>query len=228
MYEYKYYRGSGLSRESVSFEAPDRFYGKTDVVIDVGLLIDGIKSFPCGSGDDWTLTLKQRLDILKAVRDGRKPYTEAALKTADGWHNSGIGTFGDYCKPGDLVDEGIVNHFVNSVPPHLMWESCTQAGEPYSHERDPETGKYRATWTTFHREGPDTWRFDGECFSRENIHRAGELSRLERAIEETRREIFETRKRLNSICEKCSRLDESCDGTTNQTWTGCTRRELKA
>ena len=32
---------------------------------------------------------------------------------------------------------------------------------------------------------------------------------------------------LNSMCENCACLGESCKGTTCQTWTGCVYRRLK-
>lgn len=32
-------------------------------------------------------------------------------------------------------------------------------------------------------------------------------------------------KELNSICEKCLKLGNDCDGTTNQVWTGCVYRQ---
>lgn len=187
--KYTYYKGGPNSRESVEFEVADDLYGVTTCVVDVDLLMCGIKTFPCGSGADYKLTAQQRLEILETVQEERMNYTEVEVKTAEGWHNSGVGNFGDYCKPGDLVDEAIVDHFVNSVPPHLLRSTCTQAGEAYSSERDPETGKYRTTWTTFHREADGLWRYDGECFSGQNIHRAGDTSRLGRALAEARREV---------------------------------------
>ena len=32
---------------------------------------------------------------------------------------------------------------------------------------------------------------------------------------------------LNSMCENCICLGDSCDGTTCQTWTGCIYRKIK-
>ena len=29
---------------------------------------------------------------------------------------------------------------------------------------------------------------------------------------------------LNRMCNQCSRLNKDCNGTENQTWTGCVRR----
>ena len=223
MERYSYYRGSREHYEEVTFETPDEMYGTTTCCVNIQLLLAGIRTFPCGSGADYRLTQQERLAILETVEKGRSPYTDAELKTLDGWQQSGIGNFGDYAKPGDLVDEAIVEHFVNSVPPHLMRQSCTQAGEPYSSERDPETGKYRNTWTTFHREAEGRWRYDGECFSGENIHRAGETSQLREKITEARREL----EGLNGICLDCKLLDRECNGTREKTWTGGVHRETR-
>lgn len=38
-----------------------------------------------------------------------------------------------------------------------------QAGEPYSHEFDPETGHWRGTFPTFVKEGQN-WKYCGNCF----------------------------------------------------------------
>lgn len=187
--KYSYFKGGPDRRETVEIETDDDMYGVTTCVIDIQLLICGIKTFPCGSGADYRLTSERRLEILEAVQKERMLYTEVEVKTAEGWHNSGISYFEDYCKPGDLVDEAIVEHFVNSVPPHLMRSACTQAGEPYSTAKHPETGKYGNLWTTFHRVDDGLWRFDGECFSGENIDRAGDTSSLSRAIAEARKEV---------------------------------------
>lgn len=181
--KYKYYKGGEAARETVEFEVPDDLYGTTTCVVDIPTLIDGyITAYPCGSGADYRLTVEEHSEILETVKRERSRYTEAQIKTLDGWKQSGIGSFDDFCEPGDLVDEEIVEHFVNSVPPHMMRGDCTQAGEPYSIEKDPKTGKYRNTWTTFHREEGSLWRFDGACFTGENVHRAGEMSKLENAI----------------------------------------------
>ena len=39
-----------------------------------------------------------------------------------------------------------------------------QCGEPYSHEYDPETGHWKATFATFQKQG-DTWHYCGNCFA---------------------------------------------------------------
>lgn len=180
---YRYYRGDKYHREEVTFEVPDDLYGTTTCCVSVTSLLYGITTHPCGSGADYRLSDQEQLDILETAERGRKEYTDAGIKTLDGWRASGISSFQDYCRPGDTVDETIVDYFLNSVPPHLMRSSCTQAGEPYSLEHDPKTGKYRNTWTTFHREDGSLWRFDGACFTGEIENRAGEMSQLARQLD---------------------------------------------
>lgn len=62
---------------------------------------------------------------------------------------SAAGDFEKAAKPGDLVDEEIVEEFVNCLPPTTLRGDLVQAGEPYSHQYDPEAERWRATYTTF-------------------------------------------------------------------------------
>lgn len=189
MTQYKYLRGSRGNREAVEYDITRRGQYITTCVVDVDLLICGISAFLCGNGDDVKLTPEQRLEILETVQEERKKITSSyPVKTYDGWQESGLLTFEDYCFPGDEVDDAIVQHFVNSVPPALMRHSCTQAGEPYSHEGD-ERGGYKPTYTTFHSLGGGRWKFDSYCFYGENMNRYLRKSRLEQRIEEARREV---------------------------------------
>lgn len=55
------------------------------------------------------------------------------LKTIDGWHKSGCGDWDTYCKPGELVDEGVADYFLDILPewkPLFLaamqfWRMCT-------------------------------------------------------------------------------------------------------
>lgn len=129
MTQYKYLRGSQDSREAVEFDITRRGQYITTCVVDVDLLLCGIKAFPCGNGDDVKLTPEQQFAILETVQQERKRITDSyPVKTYEGWRESGLPLFEDYCFPGDTVDEAMVEHFVNSVPPVLMLSFCTQAG----------------------------------------------------------------------------------------------------
>lgn len=189
MNRYKYLRGSRASREAVEFDITFRGRYITTCVVDVYLLLCGIKAFPCGDGDDVTLAPWRQLEILEFVQAERKNITDSyPVKTLKGWEESGLSTFEDYCFPGDKVDDDMVQHFVDSVPPVLLLSFCTQAGEPYSYEGD-ERGAYRPTYTTFHDLGGGYWQFDGYCFYKENVNRYAHRTRLEERIEEARREV---------------------------------------
>ena len=129
MTQYKYLRGSQDSREAVEFDITRRGQYITTCVVDVDLLISGLKAFPCGNGDDVKLTAQQRLAILELVQAERKRITDSyPVKTCEGWQASGLSSFEDYCFPGDRVDDDMVQHFVDSVPPVLMLSFCTQGG----------------------------------------------------------------------------------------------------
>lgn len=191
MAQYTYYRGSQSSREAVTYDITRRGQYITTCVVDVQLLLCGIKAFPCGNGDDVKFTAQQRLEILETVQAERKRITDRyPVKTYEGWQESGLPSFEDYCFPGDMVDGELVTHFVNDLPPALMRATCTQAGGEFSCEGD-EHGGYKPTYITFHRIDADggLWRFDGYCFYGQNENRYTRKSRLEELIDEARREV---------------------------------------
>ena len=76
---------------------------------------------------------------------------------------------------GDLVDADFVMDMMDLLPPACMRLSCAQVGEPYSHRQDPDTGKWRATYSTFKclrggwNEG--VWEYRGNCFRGETTER---------------------------------------------------------
>ncbi len=190
MKTYQYYRGSKDSREMVEFRVDERGEHITDCVVDVDLLLCGIKTFPCGSGDDLKLTAQQRIDILELVKAERKKITSGVeVKTMESWYGSGL-NFDDYCFPGDTVGEDVVGYFVNVVPPVTLRFDCVQAGEEHSYERGDD-GKYRATYTTFHRTGDRLCCFDGYCFIGENLNRVEKTykqQQFEKRLAEARKE----------------------------------------
>ncbi len=85
----------------------------------------------------------------------------------------------DKAKVGDLVRGDFIEEMMCCLPPATMWDSCSQVGEPYSHRKDERTGKWRATYSTWHlveRHGntwsrDSLWVFDGACFRGENENR---------------------------------------------------------
>ena len=190
MAPYKYLRGSRDSREIVEFDISKCGRYITTCVVDVSLLLCGILSFPCGNGDDVTLNGQQQLDILELVQVEREKITSGIeVKTMESWYGSGL-NFDEYCFPGDTVGEDIVDYFVNVVPPVTLRYDCVQAGEEHSSEPD-DSGKCRATYTTFHRTGDGRCRFDGYCFEGENQNRVEKTysqQRFEKRLAEAREE----------------------------------------
>lgn len=76
---------------------------------------------------------------------------------------------------GDYVEQAVVDNAMDCLPPACMTSQCAQMGEPYSHREDPDTGKWRATYTTFKRVGGEwpngIWQYCGHCFCGENVER---------------------------------------------------------
>lgn len=60
------------------------------------------------------------------------------LKTIEGWHKSECNSWDEYCKPGDMVDQGVADYFLDILPPRTMARDYFQVGEPHSHAIKPE------------------------------------------------------------------------------------------
>lgn len=99
-----------------------------------------------------------------------KEYNGKKLITMDDWTEN----FDKIANPGDLVEEEIVDAFVNCVPPVCLRASCVQCGEPYSHRQDPKTGKWKGTYTTFSKVTDGIYEYRGHCFLGETEERGEE------------------------------------------------------
>lgn len=86
------------------------------------------------------------------------------LKTIEGWHKSGCNSWDEYCKPGDMVDQGVADYFLGILPPRTMTRNYFQVGEPYSHAINPKTMKSCGTYATFAVRGKEIWEYCGNCF----------------------------------------------------------------
>ena len=75
---------------------------------------------------------------------------------------------------GDLVEEQVVDNFMNCLPPASFSASCAQLGDPYSHRQDELTGKWRATFLTFRKADRGVWEYCGKCFRGETEERGKE------------------------------------------------------
>lgn len=83
----------------------------------------------------------------------------------------------DYSKVsvGDYVEQAVVDNAMDILPPACMRANCSQVGEPYSCRQDPDTGKWRNTYSTFKKVGGEwpngIWEYCGNCFCGENVER---------------------------------------------------------
>lgn len=184
-----YYRATPNSAESI--EAPViGHHGEyiTTLVASAALLTAGIKAFPCGNGDDVKLTESQRLSFLEMLKEQRIALHGTDPKTLAGWQRTGL-DLEDYLLPGDAVDDDMVDHFRNILPPLYDWRSLMQTSEPHSDVRDKE-GHYRQTYITFDREESGEWRYAGLCYAGEAENRVSYKSSLDRQIEAARASLL--------------------------------------
>lgn len=91
---------------------------------------------------------------------------ESSPKTLREWEKHG-GSWGDYCKPGELVEETVYWYFLDIMPPKSMRSGYLQVGEPYDGRLNPKTGKYASTYMTFTKVKDGLWRYCGNCFAGE-------------------------------------------------------------
>lgn len=81
------------------------------------------------------------------------------MKTYQEWE----GSLTTYLEAGDLVDEEMVQHFINVMPPATCNSRCIQIGEPYSHING------KAVFSTLMRTD-EGWIYAGECYRGEITH----------------------------------------------------------
>lgn len=69
-------------------------------------------------------------------------------------------------KPGDYVEEAVVDAAMNCLPPVCMSSSCSQMGPPLGMRQDPTTRAWRSTDATFKRclDVSGIWEYFGHCF----------------------------------------------------------------
>ncbi|MEG1894611.1 MAG: hypothetical protein RR162_00125 [Oscillospiraceae bacterium] len=181
---YSYIKGSKNTAEAIEFDVTKTNGDHiTTCVVNISMLLAGVKTFPCGNGDDVTLKNKERLGMLNFLKEERdKIKLNGLKKTYKGWDDSGIPTFNEYVELGDEVDDEIVDYFANCVPPRTYRSDLVQCGEPYSHEYDT-VGNCRATYSTFIKKNDGKWYFVGECFANGIENRREKTSRIDRLTE---------------------------------------------
>jgi len=133
---YNYIRGSQSGAENVEFEI--RLHGDyiTTCVVNVSRLLDGVKTHPCGNGDDYHLNKSTVTKVLKTIRNGRSEIKYSGiLKTFDAWNGSEL-SLSDFLAVDDMVDDTLVEEQRDCVPPHCLTRRYLQVGEPFCHIRD--------------------------------------------------------------------------------------------
>ena len=122
----------------------------------------------CGSNIDFG----ERCDCQGAKAEEQREQEQANeaeephVLTMEEWEAAG--DFESFAKPGDPVEEAIVDEFMNCVPPLILRANLMQGGEPYSSREDPRTKRWRQTYTTFERRAGQ-WYYCGHCFPGETV-----------------------------------------------------------
>lgn len=91
--------------------------------------------------------------------------TEKYRSGQDSW--TGQYDWTDYAKPGDLVDESVIDYFMTVLPPRTIEFGMIQVGEPYSSRKNEDTGRFEDTYLTFApaaSAGKGMYRYCGTCF----------------------------------------------------------------
>ncbi len=85
------------------------------------------------------------------------------IKTMNDWQRSNSSDFDSFAKVEDVIDEDIIDFFVNGISPITYRSNLIQCGEPYSHKYNPRTKRNEGTYITFAKTG-DKWIYKGHCF----------------------------------------------------------------
>jgi hypothetical protein len=193
--KYRYSQGCRNNAESIEFEIFRNGIYETTCVVNVRLLLSGIRSFSCGNGDDFKLcdvTMMEVLDFLKTNRDKIKYSDSQKVKKLADWRGSGL-NHNEFLYVGCEVDEALVDEQLNCVPPRSHKSGYVQVGEPYADALDTRGGeeRYRPTYATFHKKtknGRTFWIYAGHCFAGDDINRIPEIdlpgNMLRRLVEE--------------------------------------------
>lgn len=176
----KYIRGEETSREAVRIDvmfedgSPDTVIADFDCCL--GCYINTTKK----ENRNYVFNLPQRIKILEFIKEERKKLIDMYTpKTYEGWRNTHL-NFDDYCFPGDIVDNEMVDYFVNCLPPKTLRDSCTQCGEPYG-TGEYENGVCGNTYITFSKHDGE-WIFDGYCLAGRNENKEHRGTRLDREL----------------------------------------------
>lgn len=90
------------------------------------------------------------------------------IKTYDQWSESKQ-DLSKFLQIGDIVDEDMVDYFINVLPPACMSGGVVQIGEPSNHVEG------KATYETL-KKTSEGWVYAGTCHRRETEHKINEYS----------------------------------------------------
>ena len=81
---------------------------------------------------------------------------------------SAAGDFTSFARPGDPVEDDIVDEFVGCVPPTICRGNLVQSGEAYDIRYDAKSDRWKSTYITFARRA-GRWYYCGCCFYGETV-----------------------------------------------------------
>lgn len=194
MSDFIYYSQTSNRPETVEYTmCDDNGEYITTCVINVSLLEAGIRTFPCGNGDDFEFADNLLyLKLLNYINLKRKNLVYLTLgvspvKKLYHWKQCCL-KFEDYFTVGDLVGRDVVDELINSVPPVTFRSRCTQVGEVFSFAKD-EKGVAKDVFITFAVFNDKWWKFKGYCFQGCTENQIQYKSKIQQLIEQIEKEI---------------------------------------
>lgn len=121
-----------------------------------------------GSWDDLELDSPLLIKVFNLFEKAiHKIFDIKKIKTYKEWK----GDITEYLNINDIVDNEIIEHFRNVLPPKTDTSYTLQGGEAYDHILDDKTNKYKGIYITFNKENGN-WIYKGICFIGENIDKS--------------------------------------------------------
>ena len=133
----------------------------------------------------------QLVNALHLLKNYRSTLISGLPKTLNGWNQSGLNVT-DFLTPGDVVDEDMVDHFRNVLPPLFNRQGFLQSSEPYSSISNCSKTRCRNTYLTFARNERGNWYFAGACFNGEKENREPVMNSVDLALQTLTRSNMES------------------------------------
>ena len=121
-----------------------------------------------GNWDDLELDSPLLIKVFNLFEKAiHKIFNLKKIKTYKDWK----GEITEYLDINDIVDNEIIEHFRNVLPPKIDTSYTLQGGEAYDHILDDKTNKYKGIYITFNKENSN-WIYKGICYIGENTDRS--------------------------------------------------------